>query len=143
MTIEQLDPEKVKDNPYQPRKGYSPQKVAEIASSIEQNGLLETPVGRRLNGDVELAFGHIRKRSFIKLKKKNPKKWPTMPVEIRDITDREMAVFALEENLKRSDITPSALDSSCWVIFSSCLLCLTLCPKLTCSPQFSVGKPSK
>jgi len=112
MAIEQLDPEKVKDNPYQPRTGYSPSKVAEIASSIEQNGLLATPLGRRHNGDVELAFGHVRKRAFIKLKKKNPKKRPTMPVDIREITDREMAVFALEENLKRSDITPIDLARS-------------------------------
>jgi ParB/RepB/Spo0J family partition protein len=112
MTIELLDPEKVKDNPFQPRKGYSPKKVEEITSSIEQNGLLSTPLGRRQNGDVELAFGHIRKRAFIKLKKKNPKKWPTMPVEIQEITDQQMAVYALEENLKRSDITPIDLARS-------------------------------
>lgn len=112
MTIEQLDPEKVKDNPYQPRKGYSPGKVAEIASSIEQNGLLSTPLGRRQNGDIQLAFGHVRRRAFVKLKKKSPKKWPTMPVEIREITDQQMAVYALEENLKRSDITPIDLARS-------------------------------
>lgn len=112
MAIEYFDPEKIKDNPYQPRRGYSSQKVDEIASSIEQNGLLQTPLGRRHNGDPELAFGHIRKRCFIKLKKKNSKKWPTMPVDIQKISDHEMAVFALEENLKRSDITPIDLARS-------------------------------
>jgi len=112
MEIIQVDPEKVKDNSYQPRKGYSQKKIDEIASSIEQNGLLETPLGRQRDGDVELAFGHIRRRAFIKLKKKSPKKWPTMPVEVREISDREMVVFALEENLKRSDITPIDLARS-------------------------------
>jgi len=112
MEIIQVDPEKVKDNSYQPRKGYSQKKIDEIASSIEQNGLLETPLGRQRNGDVELAFGHIRKRAFIKLKKKSPEKWPTMPVEVREISDRDMVVFALEENLKRSDITPIDLARS-------------------------------
>lgn len=112
MEIIQVDPEKLKDNPYQPRKGYSQKKIDEIASSIEQNGLLETPLGRRLNGDVELAFGHIRRRAFVKLKRKSPKKWSTMPVEVREISDREMVVFALEENLKRSDITPIDLARS-------------------------------
>jgi ParB/RepB/Spo0J family partition protein len=112
MEIIQVDPEKVQDNPYQPRRGYSQKKVDEIASSIEQNGLLETPLGRRRNGDVELAFGHIRRRAFVKLKKKSSKKWPTMPVEVREISDREMVVFALEENLKRSDITPIDLARS-------------------------------
>lgn len=112
MTIEQLDPEKVLDNPFQPRRGYSPGKVAEIASSVEQNGLLETPLGRRQNGDVQLAFGHVRKRACIKLKKKNPKKFPTMPVDIRELTDQQMAIYALEENLKRSDITAIDLARS-------------------------------
>lgn len=112
MQIIQIDPETVTDNPYQPRKGYSQKKIDEIALSIGQNGLLETPVGRQRNGDVELAFGHIRKRAFIKLKKTSPKEWPTMPVEIREISDQEMAVFALEENLKRSDITPIDLARS-------------------------------
>lgn len=112
MGIIQVDPEKVKDNSYQPRKGYSQKKIDEIASSIEQNGLLETPLGRQRDGDVELAFGHIRKRAFIKLKKKSPKKWPTMPVEVREISDREMVIFALEENLKRIDITPIDLARS-------------------------------
>jgi ParB/RepB/Spo0J family partition protein len=111
-TIEYFDPDKIKDNPYQPRRSYPPRKIDELASSIEQNGLLEIPMGRRNNGDIELAFGHIRKRSFIKLKKKNSKKWPTMPVDIRKISDHEMAVFALEENLKRSDITPIDLARS-------------------------------
>jgi ParB/RepB/Spo0J family partition protein len=110
--IEDVDPEKLKDNPYQPRSSYSPRKVDEIASSIEQNGLLEIPLGRRVNGDIELAFGHVRKRSCIKLKKRNPNKFPTMPVEIRDLSDHEMAVFALEENLKRTDITPIDLARS-------------------------------
>jgi len=112
MEIIQVDPGKVKDNPYQPRKGYSQKKIDEIASSIKQNGLLETPLGRRRDGDVELAFGHVRKRAFVKLKRTGPKKWPTMPVEIREISDREMVIFALEENLKRSDITPIDLARS-------------------------------
>jgi ParB/RepB/Spo0J family partition protein len=112
MTIEYFDPEKVKDNPYQPRKSYSPKRIDELASSIEQNGLLEIPRGRRNNGDVQLAFGHIRKRGFIKLKKKNPKKWPTMPIDIQKMSDHEMVVFALEENLKRTDITPIDLARS-------------------------------
>jgi ParB/RepB/Spo0J family partition protein len=111
MPIKQFDPEKVKDNPYQPRRSYSPVKVGDLASSIEQNGMLEIPIGRLVNGDKEpeIAFGHYRKRACIKLKKKNPKKWPTMAVDIRELTDQQMVVYALEENLKRSDITPIEL----------------------------------
>jgi ParB/RepB/Spo0J family partition protein len=101
-----VDPEKVLDNPYQPRHFYQPKKVDELASSIEQIGILHIPVGRRQGDDIQLAYGHVRKRAFIKLKARIPKKFPTMPVEIKDLDDRQMAVFALEENMKRSDITP-------------------------------------
>ena len=99
-------PDNIIDNPYQPRRGYSLSKVDEIASSIEANGLLEVPMGRRKGDKIELAFGHVRKRAYAKLHKKNAKQWPAMPVEIRDLTDEQMAIYALEENLKRSDITP-------------------------------------
>lgn len=104
--------ENILDNPYQPRRGCSQKKVDEIASSIEQNGLLEIPLGRHKKGKIELAFGHVRKRAYAKLHKRNPKKWATMPVEVRDLTDEQMAVFALEENIKRSDITPIDLARS-------------------------------
>jgi ParB/RepB/Spo0J family partition protein len=117
MPIIQVDPEKVKDNPYQPRRSYSPVKVGELASSIEQNGLLEIPLGRGQHGHYELAFGHYRKRACIKLKKKNSKKWPTMPIDIRELTDQQMAVYALEENLKRTDITPIDLARSVFQYF--------------------------
>ena len=59
-----------------------------------------------MNGHYELAEGHLRKRAYIKLKKKDPKKYGEMPVDIREITDQDMAIIALEENLRRQDITP-------------------------------------
>ncbi|KKN59540.1 hypothetical protein LCGC14_0541540 [marine sediment metagenome] len=106
MSIIKIDPEKVQDNPYQPRSYYPPKTIGEIAYSIEQIGIIHIPTGRQVNDHYELAEGHLRKRAYIKLKKKNPKKYAEMPVDIREITDQDMAIIALEENLRRQDITP-------------------------------------
>ncbi|MBA7468395.1 Nucleoid occlusion protein [subsurface metagenome] len=106
MSIIKVDPETIKDNPYQPRSYYPTKMIAEIAHSIEQIGLIHIPTGRQVDGHYELAEGHLRKRAFIKLKKNNPKKFGEMPLNIRDISDKDMAIIVLEENLRRQDITP-------------------------------------
>jgi len=106
MAVEQIDLALIDDNPYQPRLSYHRKDIDELAHSIKTHGLLQVPPGRRVDGRVELAFGHVRKRAFAKLAKKEPEKWHQMPVDIRGLTDDQMALFALEENLKRRDITP-------------------------------------
>ena len=106
MSVIMIDPEKVEDNPYQPRSHYPRKTIDEIAYSIEQIGIIHIPTGRQVDGHYELAEGHLRKRAYIKLKKKSPKKFGEMPLDIREISDRDMAIIALEENLRRQDITP-------------------------------------
>ncbi len=106
MAVIMIDPEKVEDNPYQPRSHYPRKTIDEIAYSIEQIGIIHVPTGRQVDGHYEIAEGHLRKRAYIKLKKGNPKKFGEMPLDIREISDRDMAIISLEENLRRQDITP-------------------------------------
>lgn len=107
MAIEQVKLDLIDDNPYQPRSSYPGAKVAELAASIQQNGLLETPVARRKGDRVQLAFGHLRKRAFKYLNEdEGGEQWAQMPLDIRDLNDDQMAVFALEENLKRFELKP-------------------------------------
>jgi ParB/RepB/Spo0J family partition protein len=106
MTIESVKLDLIGDNPYQPRHTYHKQDIDDLAASIKINGLLQVPVARRVDGKMQLGFGHLRKRAFLKLAKENPKQWGTMPLDIRDLTDKQLAAFALEENIKRRDITP-------------------------------------
>jgi len=104
--VELIDLELIQDNPYQPRIVYHRQDINDLAASIQIHGLLQVPPARRKNGGVQLGFGHLRKRAFLKLAKQDPATWGKMPLDIRDLTDEQMAMFALEENLKRRDITP-------------------------------------
>jgi len=108
MSIEAIELDRIQDNPYQVGS-YHRKDIEDLAHSIKIYGLLQVPPGRRKDGDVELCFGHLRKRAFAKLAKKDPLKFGKMPVDIRDLSDNQMALFALEENLKRRDITPIEL----------------------------------
>ena len=96
----------IDDNPFNPRLYYKPAKIAEKAISIRENGLLQKPKARIRDGRVQVAFGGYRRRAFLKLQKDEPKKWSTMPLEIEEMTDDQMVIFALEENLKRDDNSP-------------------------------------
>ncbi len=106
MPIQKIKLSQIHDNPYNPRTYYNRDKIAELASSIEQVGLIEVPQARKVNSHFEIAYGGYRRRAFEALSKKNAKKWDEMPLEIVDLTDEQMALFALEENLKRQDMTP-------------------------------------
>ncbi|MBA7632707.1 Nucleoid occlusion protein [subsurface metagenome] len=106
MAVEKIELELIQDNPYQARLTYHRQDIDDLAHSIKTHGLLQVPPGRHKDGKVELGFGHLRKRAFAKLAKKEPEKWGEMPVDIKELSDEQMALFALEENLKRRDITP-------------------------------------
>lgn len=106
MTVQNIPIDKILNNPYNPRTYYNRNKLDELTSSIEQVGLIEEPKARKVKNFYEIAYGGYRLRAFQGLNKKNPQKWPEMPLDVVEITDQQMAIFALEENLKRDDMTP-------------------------------------
>jgi len=113
MAVENIKIGLIDDNPYQPRQHMPANTLKELMHSIEQVGLLEIPSGRRVDGRVQLADGHLRKTCFVRLAKKDTKKWGEMPINIRPLTDKDMARVAIEENLRRQDLTP--LELAGWV----------------------------
>ncbi len=111
MTIQQIPISQINDNLFNPRSTYDPTKIQELASSIEKNGLLEIPKARKVAIETyELAYGGYRLRAFKMLSTKDKSKWGSMPLDIIDIPDTSMAIFALEENLKRN--TMSRVDTA-------------------------------
>ncbi len=99
----------IDDNPFQPRLVYDEERIAAIAASIRQHGLLQAPLGRRMpDGRVQLAFGHSRLRAFRKLAAVIPsdmERFGRMPVLLRDLDDETMALHAWIENRDRKDLT--------------------------------------
>lgn len=96
----------IDDNPFNVRGYFNPQKVGELAESIKQIGLRQVPEARQAGDRYQLAYGHMRKRAFIRLNKDKPKEYLTMPLEVSTITDEQMMLYTVEENLKRSDVKP-------------------------------------
>jgi ParB/RepB/Spo0J family partition protein len=93
-------------NPYQPRQSEDPAVVSEIAESIRQNGLMQVPVARQMNGRYQLAFGHTRLAAFKQLQEE------TMPLILRELDDLQLFELGVAENIKRRDLNPIELGES-------------------------------
>lgn len=92
----------IRPNPFQPRKEFHAEELAELEASMESSGLLQpvtvrpAPSGR----GYELIAGERRFRAATRLG------WTEIPASIRDIDDRTALTLALVENLQRADLNP-------------------------------------
>jgi len=91
--------EKIKPNPYQPRKHFDKAALEELCESIKQYGVLQPINVRKMSsGSYELISGERRLRAS---KMAN---LTEIPAIIMDINDNDSAVMALIENLQREDL---------------------------------------
>jgi len=88
------------DNPFQPRSDFDQKTIKSLADEIEAEGFWNGSLQGRRNarGKVELVFGHRRLRALRLLKA------PSVRVELLDLSDDQMALRALEENLQREGL---------------------------------------
>ena len=94
----------IKKNPYQPRTYFNEEKLNELKESIEKNGLLQPIIVKKAVKGYYIIAGERRYRAFELLGRKE------IPAIIKEMTDEEMMVFAVLENLQREDL--SALEES-------------------------------
>ena len=98
------------DNPWQPRQAMDEEAVGELADSIRQLGLLQAPLGRRTNNDrIQVAFGHRRVAACRRIAEEAGQNataddWH-IEMDVADLTDKEMAMMALAENVRRKDLS--------------------------------------
>lgn len=85
-------------NPFQPRKIFDPVQLEDLAKSIQEYGVIQPIIVRRVDNHYELVAGERRLRASQSIGKK------TIPAIIRDLSDREIAEMALIENLQREDL---------------------------------------
>lgn len=86
-------------NPFQPRRRFDPDSLAELAESIRQVGVLQPLLVRpRPEGGYELVAGERRLRAA------EMAGLTEVPVVVRNLDDREAALIALVENLQREDL---------------------------------------
>ncbi|WP_342995138.1 ParB/RepB/Spo0J family partition protein [Parolsenella catena] len=87
-------------NPNQPRKTFDEDKLAELADSIRQNGVLQPILVRRKGQKYEIVAGERRYQASKLAGLKE------IPAVVREIDDDKVFQLALIENLQRSDLSP-------------------------------------
>lgn len=86
-------------NNYQPRHDFEEAPLAELAASIQTNGIIQPLVVRKLpSGKYQLIAGERRLRAARRIGLKQ------VPVVIRRSTDKEALELALVENIQRQDL---------------------------------------
>lgn len=108
--IEELDENKniitlrlrdIEPNKNQPRRVFDDEALSELSESIREHGVLQPLIVRPLpDGSYQLVAGERRWRAS-RLAGLNE-----VPVIVRALTDSEVAVIALIENLQREDLNP-------------------------------------
>lgn len=89
---------RVRPNPFQPRREFDKDELAELEASLKSSGLLQ-PITVRPQGDAfELIAGERRLRAATNLG------WTEIAAIVRDFDDRTMLVLALVENLQRANL---------------------------------------
>ena len=95
-----LDLVSIDTNPHQPRKEFDELEIADLADSIREHGVIQ-PLVVRLTGDrYQLIAGERRLRAA------QAAGWERVPVQVRDVTDQQMAEIAIVENVQRKDLNP-------------------------------------
>lgn len=87
-------------SPWQPRRNFDEEKLAALAESLREQGLVQPVVVRRKGGRYELVAGERRFRAAGRLG------WETLRACVMDATDSRMRELALVENLQRDDLGP-------------------------------------
>lgn len=92
----------IRPNPYQPRKTFRPEELAELEASLKANGLLQPVTVRPAPSGTgyELVAGERRFRAATRLG------WSEIPAIIKQLDDRTLLTLALVENLQRADLNP-------------------------------------
>jgi ParB family chromosome partitioning protein len=94
----QLRVEDIYANPFQPRKLFSSDKLRELADSIKESGLIQPIVVYQREDRYYLLVGERRWRAAQLLK------WEKIPAIVKELTEDEVMIGALIENIQREDL---------------------------------------
>ncbi|MCJ7771946.1 MAG: nucleoid occlusion protein [Desulfobacterales bacterium] len=93
-----IDIDKIRPNPFQPRREISEEKIDELAQSIKACGLIQPVVVRRAGNGYQLVVGERRYLACRKLG------WKKISAAVQTLSDNAMATIALIENLQRENL---------------------------------------
>ena len=98
--VEQIPVDRIQPNPYQPRREFDPEALAELVESVRQHGIVQPLLVRPEGDGYRLVAGERRWRAAREAGLEK------VPAVVRELSDVEMMEIALVENLQREDLNP-------------------------------------
>ncbi len=98
--VEEISLTKIRPNPYQPRKHFDAESLAELSESIKTHGLLQPIVVKEDMDGYVLIAGERRLRASKLAKTK------TIKAIVVSVSDEQMRQHALIENIQRDELNP-------------------------------------
>ena len=90
----------IKSNDKQPRKSFDDEKIAELAQSIKEHGILQPIIVNKKDNYYVIVAGERRWRASKLLGLKE------VPAIVMDLTDKDILEISLIENIQRQDLNP-------------------------------------
>ena len=99
--VVEIDINKIKPNPNQPRKNFDPEALNELASSIRTHGIVQPIVVNDLKDGNYLIIAGERRWRAARLCGLT-----TVPAVIKNYTEKQVKEISIIENLQREDLNP-------------------------------------
>lgn len=100
LEVRMLRLDEIRPNPFQPRESFPKEEIQQLANTIKDVGLLQPITVRKKGKTYQIVSGERRWRAcqFAGLRE--------IPAIVKDVTDSEMMVESLIENVHRRDLEP-------------------------------------
>jgi len=95
-----IDIDRIKPNAGQPRKTFDEAGLADLAASIKEHGVIQPIIVRKKGKGYEIVAGERRWRASRLAGLKE------VPCLVRELSDEELMLFAIIENMQREDLNP-------------------------------------
>ena len=92
--------DKIRHNPYQPRKRFDEDELKQLTESVKAHGILQPLVVRNAGDHFQLIAGERRLRAA------QSAGLSEVPVHVVEFDDRQVYEAALAENIQRTDLNP-------------------------------------
>jgi ParB family chromosome partitioning protein len=92
--------DKIRHNPYQPRKRFDDDELKQLTDSVKAHGILQPLVVRHAGDHFQLIAGERRLRAA------QAAGLAEVPVHVVEFDDRQVYEAALAENIQRTDLNP-------------------------------------
>lgn len=100
IPIDQISP-----NPFQPRREFPAQELADLAASIAKHGVLQ-PIRLTKSGDPSATAAYTLVAGERRLRAARAAGLKTIPAVVSEATQEQMLQWAVIENVQRSDLNP-------------------------------------